>query len=130
MAKLDPKSAADQIRLAWAKNPPQQSAEQTHAESFFKEVCEHLGVEPTPGNLAHASMLLAQQHIEPHFADEYPKALTVKDPKTHRMVPVLWPDDHENAGLPVVFNSAEEEQDYQASLHAPMPPPKEPPEAA
>lgn len=123
MTIMDPKGAAEAIREALKKEPmPEPKAEDRHEMTFLEKVCEHLGVDPTPERTAHVAHLMAKLGIEQHQADEYPKMLTKQvkrgpDTKggTHA---VLWPDDHELAGQPVVFHTAEEEADYNAKYGA------------
>lgn len=119
MTTLDPKATADAIRAAWNRNPPAPEPDQLHELSFLEEVCKHLGVEPTPFNLSHVARLMAKHDIDQHKADEYPKALNTKDDRG-RAVPVLYPDDDPEgrAGLPVIFNNADEERNYGSGLPA------------
>lgn len=123
MTIMDPKAAADAIRDALVKEPaPAPTAESRHALSFLQQVCDHLGLERNEGNAAHVAHLMAKAGIEQHRPDEYPKMLTKKVARTADTrggtVAVLWPDDHEMAGQPVVFHSAEEEAEYNAKYGA------------
>lgn len=118
MPKLDAKAAAAAIRDQWTKEPPPVSAEEQHVQAYLTDVCKELGVEPTPINIAHASQLLAKAGVERHKPNEFPKAYNKKD-DMGRIVPVVWPDGHPSAGLPVVFESEQDETAYEAKFGSP-----------
>lgn len=61
---------------------------------------------------------MAAANVEHHHPNEYQKALNARN-EYGRMVPVLYPHGHPKYGLPVVFESAEEEAAYHAGAAAP-----------
>jgi hypothetical protein len=113
--KLDPKAAAEAIRPLLVKYPVPATEDEERIQSYIMEVCKHLGLEPTPLNFSHVTMLLARANIERHDASEYPKALNKRD-RNRRMVPVTYPDDHPKAGQDVVFENEAEETAYHAAM--------------
>jgi len=77
-----------------------------------------IGLESTPLNFACVSHAMAAANVEHHHPNEYQKALNARN-EYGRMVPVLYPHGHPKYGLPVVFESAEEEAAYHAGAAAP-----------
>jgi hypothetical protein len=112
MAELDPMAVANRLRETWlAEPPPDPDPEERHEQSFLAKVCGFLGVEPSVTNTTYVAHLMSKLNLKGHEFDEYPKMLTVKDSQG-RVVPAVYPDDHEQAGLPVIFENAEEEAAY------------------
>jgi hypothetical protein len=72
-----------------------------------------IGLEPTPLNFARVSHAMAGANVEHHHPNEYPKALNARN-EYGRLVPVLYPHGHPKYGLPVVFDSQEDEAAYLA----------------
>ncbi len=64
---------------------------QAHRMKFVKDVCEKLGLDPSPENMQHVAVVLREQDIALHEGHEYPKHVVRK-----------WD------GAPFVANSAEE----------------------
>lgn len=113
MTKLDPKAAAEAITPLLKKDPvPAVDPNTQHTEHYIEKVCEFLGLSPDVHVQNHIAALLAKAGIEPHMADEYPKALSFKNKKTGRLVPAVYPADHANAGQVVVFDTEDDESGY------------------
>ncbi len=64
---------------------------QAHRMKFVKDVCEKLGLDPSPENVQHVAVVLREQDIALHEGHEYPKHVVRK-----------WD------GAPLIANSAEE----------------------
>src|SRR5574337_2227599 len=111
MINLDPKAAADRIRDLLAKEPTPIQPQDRHQLSFLEKVCEHLGIEATPLNVAHVAHLMNKAGVDQHQPDEYLKMLTRKDADGY-VIPVKYPEGHAKHGLNVVFHSREEEDEY------------------
>ena len=77
MKTLDAKAAAEEIHqsvnIALANDHP--TPEDRHSLSFVQDVCDHLGLEPTPHNCAIVAGELAKHDIAPHTVQEYPKSI-------------------------------------------------------
>jgi hypothetical protein len=112
MTRLDPKAAAERLRPLLITEPAP-----VHTEAYITEVCEHLGLEPTPLNLSHVTRLLVLADIGEHRASQYPKALNVRN-EYGKMVPALYPHGHPKSGTPVVFEDEAAEAAYHAGASA------------
>lgn len=107
MRKLDPKTAANEIRNR-VVNTPGADPMVLHMHKFVLEVCEHLGIEPSPPHFITVVQALEDAEIEPHQVVEYPKMLTENGKAVC--------DEHDH---PIVFNSEQEENDYHHKGEAP-----------
>lgn len=103
MPRLSPQEAAEAIRPD--VNPDVGAsipAERQRAIQFVKDTASALGLEGTnPAVFDHILQLLKSHDIDPSYADEYPKMLTVDGQ------PVIGADNE-----PVIFHSAAEEDAY------------------
>lgn len=108
---MDAHEIAHAIAFHWHEEPSALSPEEVHRFRFLMSICDLLGMDHDPINVAHAANLMRKFNYDIPTGDEYPKALYSVDNMGVR-TPVLYPHGHEQNGLPVVFHSAEEERDY------------------
>lgn len=119
MVTLDAKAAAEQIHkavnIALANDHP--SPEERHSLAFVTEVCNHLGLEPTPHNCTLVAGELVKAGIAPHLAQEYPKVIGQRKKVNGKGEPIL--DEHGRVVMEdVVVNSEDEEKAAAASVAA------------
>jgi len=74
MRSLGPREAAMAIGPSMqADASSRMDPESAHGLSFVKEVCSHLGLEPTTENVEHVRLTLREHKIRLHAGNEYPK---------------------------------------------------------
>lgn len=87
MRYLGPVEAANAIRDQITRDQSARvSPEAAHEMAFVKEVCQQLGMDATPENVQHVTLVLRERGISVPNGQEYPKYVTRKSDNTQHVV--------------------------------------------
>ena len=98
--KLDAAQAAERIRTDVVGRPSVMDPSEQHRLKFCTEVCQNLGIEATPFNLAVVMDALHDADIEDGAPLEYPKYVVVgKDTNDKDVAVIVQNEDEEHEAL-------------------------------